>query len=73
MEVFVHAFTIMPRNVSIALNLLQAITTKIKDKGLSMSTNPIMQKCIKTIENCELNEEQEQRYHKMRGVLDEII
>lgn len=73
MEVFCHAFTIMPKNASIALNLLQAIATKIKDVGPSGSTKQIMQKCIKTIENRVLSEEQEERYHKVRSVLDEIV
>lgn len=73
MKVFTHAFAIMPKNPSIALNLLQAIATKIKELGPASSPNPIMYKCIKTIENCELSEEQEERYHKVRNVLNEIV
>ncbi|MFT4939254.1 MAG: CheY-like chemotaxis protein [Paraglaciecola sp.] len=73
MEVFGHAFTIMPKSAAIALNLLQAIATKAADIGPSESTKPILKKCIKTIENSTLNDEQEERYHKVRSVLDGIV
>ncbi|MFT5674801.1 MAG: CheY-like chemotaxis protein [Paraglaciecola sp.] len=73
MEVFAHAFTIMPKNAAIALNLLQAIATRASELGLSEATEPVLKKCIKTIENSTLNEEQEERYHKVRSVLDGIV
>ena len=73
LEIFGHAFTIMPKNAAIALNLLQAIATKTSEAGPSESTKPVLKKCIKTIENSTLNEEQEERYHKVRNALDGIV
>jgi CheY-like chemotaxis protein len=73
MEVFGHAFTLMPKNAPIALNLLQAIATKAKDVGPSDSVRPTLLKCIKTIENSNLSDEQEERYHKVRSALDNFV
>jgi CheY-like chemotaxis protein len=72
MEVFTQAFTIMPKNASIALNLMQAISSKAAKSGTTTATDPVLIKCIKTIENSKLNEVQQERYHKIRTTLDAL-
>lgn len=72
-KVFSQAFTIMPKNPSIALNLLQTIAIKAKQGGLTDKSKPMVLSCIKTIENANLNEEQEDRYHKVRNFLKEAV
>jgi CheY-like chemotaxis protein len=72
MEVFTQAFTIMPKNASIALNLMQAISSKAAKLGVSSVSNAVLKKCIKTIENSTLNETQQERYHKIRTILDAL-
>jgi CheY-like chemotaxis protein len=70
MQVFTQAFTIMPKNTSIALNLLQAISSKAAKAGVAAVSAPMLKRCIKTIENSELDEAQQERYHKIRTSLD---
>jgi CheY-like chemotaxis protein len=72
MEVFTQAFTIMPKNTSIALNLMQAISSKAAKLGITTVSDPVLKKCIKTIENSTLNEVQQERYHKIRTTLDAL-
>jgi tetratricopeptide (TPR) repeat protein len=72
MEVFTQAFAIMPKNTSIALNLLQAISSQAAKLGAVNLSDPILKKCIKTIENSKLNDVQQERYHKIRTILDAI-
>ena len=67
---FTQAFTIMPKNASIALNLLQIIAAKSTSLGATKMSNQLVKKCIKTVENSVLSEEQQKRYHKVRSVLD---
>jgi CheY-like chemotaxis protein len=72
MEVFTQAFTIMPKNASIALNLMQTISSKAAKLGETTTTDHVLKKCIKTIENSKLNEAQQERYHKIRTTLDAL-
>jgi tetratricopeptide (TPR) repeat protein len=72
MEVFSQAFTIMPKNTSIALNLIQTISSKATKLGMSTVSATQLKKCIKTIENSLLTESQQERYHKIRTTLDEL-
>jgi tetratricopeptide (TPR) repeat protein len=72
MEGFTKAFTIMPKNASIALNLMQAISSKAANLGVASVSDPVLKKCIKTIENSTLNEAQQERYHKIRTTLDAL-
>jgi CheY-like chemotaxis protein len=73
MRSFRQAFTLMPKNASIALNLLQAIVMKAKEQGISEHANTVVKRCINTIENGQLNEEQEQRYLRVKSFLQEVI
>jgi tetratricopeptide (TPR) repeat protein len=72
MESFTQAFTLMPKNASIALNLLQLIAAKSHNMGAAKGANQLVKKCIKTVENSVLNEDQQERYHKVRSVLDGV-
>jgi len=72
MEVFTQAFAIMPKNISIALNLMQAISSQAATLGTLNLSDPILKKCIKTIENIKLNDIQQERYHKMSIILDAL-
>lgn len=70
-RVFRQAFTVMPRNVSIALNLLQSIVMNENSDKADISNQKLIDNCIRVIENGELNDEQFQRYHKVRELLQE--
>jgi tetratricopeptide (TPR) repeat protein len=72
MEVFTQAFAIMPKNASIALNLMQAISSQASKSGVVNLSDPLLKKCIKTIENSKLNDVQQERYHKIRTILDAL-
>lgn len=69
-EIFTQAFTIMPKNTSIALNLMQTISSKAAKFGLPSVSNKLLRKCITTIENSQLSHTQQERYHKIRTNLD---
>lgn len=71
LDVFKQAFTVMPKNPAIALNLLQAIATRGKESGLPQNVDSLVRHCINTIENSHLEQEQEDRYHKVRSFLDQ--
>lgn len=70
--VLTQAFIIMPKNTSIALNLMQAISSKVTNLGVAAAAAPMINKCIKAIENGKLNELQQERYHKVRTILDDL-
>ncbi|MFT6777614.1 MAG: CheY-like chemotaxis protein [Paraglaciecola sp.] len=73
MKIFTQALTIMPKNASIALDLMQAISSKAKKSGITSTSDSVLKKCIKTIENSKLNEIQQDRYHKIRTTLDALV
>lgn len=72
METFGKAFTLMPKNTSIALNLLQTIGMIAQKGSLSRSDKHVMSKCIQAIENGGLTAEQKERYLKVRGYLSDM-
>lgn len=64
LEAFSQAFRIMPRNPSIALNLLQCLFDNTKQHGQSM--NLIMaKKCYALLVATDLDSEQQQRFDKI--------
>ncbi|WP_100641888.1 response regulator [Alteromonas facilis] len=73
LQVFRQAFTIMPKNPSIALNLLQATAVEIREKGVADNTPALVRHCIKAIENGSLTPEQEQRYHNVKSYLKDVV
>jgi CheY-like chemotaxis protein len=72
LQVFTQAFTLMPKNVSIALNLIQALSAKASKLGVTTVSEEQLKKCIKTVENSALTEEQQERYHKIRTTMDAL-
>ncbi|MEP4892152.1 MAG: response regulator [Aliiglaciecola sp.] len=71
LRVFRQAFTVMPKNIAIALNLLQAITMNENTNKSDISIQKLIDNCIRVIENGELNDEQFERYQKVREMLHE--
>ncbi len=73
LKIFRQAFTIMPKNPSIALNLLQATAVEIKVQGLNNHAPQLIRNCIRTIENGKLSAEQERRYHNVKSYLKDVV
>lgn len=73
LSVFRQAFTVMPKNPAIALNLLQSIAIIAKERDIPENSKAAIKSCIATIENSALNEEQEERYNKVRGFLEQSM
>ncbi|GAA0364234.1 response regulator [Bowmanella denitrificans] len=73
LKTFRQAYSLMPKNPSIALNLLQAIAMKSREQGLSENASNMVRRCILTIENGKLSEEQEERYMKVKSFLEEAV
>jgi CheY-like chemotaxis protein len=71
LETFTQAFTIMPKNTSIALNLMQTLSSLMSNIGVSERSTLILKKCIQAIENSKLTDEQQKRYHTLRSFIDE--
>ncbi|WJG10821.1 tetratricopeptide repeat-containing response regulator [Aliiglaciecola sp. LCG003] len=71
LRVFRQAFTVMPKNVSIALNLLQAIAMNENADNSSSANLKLIDNCIRVVENSQLNDEQLERYHKVRELLQQ--
>jgi len=72
MDTFVQAFTLMPKNTSIALNLLQTIAMKAQIADLQKEEKQLMKKCIYAIENGGLTSEQKERYLKVKTYLTDL-
>jgi DNA-binding response OmpR family regulator len=66
-ETFSQAFRVMPKNASIALNLLQSMLNASKS-GESLNSS-LIDKCKKTIESEKLDDEQQQRFNKLKEQL----
>lgn len=73
LDVFRQAFTVMPKNPSIALNLLQTLAMRKHEQQTMEIPKSLVDRCIQTIENSFLNGEQEERYHRVRSLLDESV
>lgn len=71
-ETFRQAFTVMPKNPAIALNLLQATTISVRDHGETAHTTQVIRQCMQTIEGGKLSSEQEQRYAKVKSALKDL-
>ena len=64
LEAFTQAFRIMPRNSSIALNLLQCLFDNTKQNGQSLNTM-MAKKCYALLNTTALDNEQQQRFNKI--------
>ena len=73
---FRQAFTIMPKNPSIALNLLQAAAINLREANSEAAkdtlSTQLIHNCLKAIESGKLTEEQEQRYQRVKKVLKDL-
>lgn len=72
LRVFRQAFVVMPKNPSIALNLLQTLVMEDGNQITGKAREDLVKRCLTTIENGKLTDEQEARYHKVRGLLDKV-
>ena len=69
---FGKAFSVMPKNTSIALNLLQVLSIRGQSQTLDQDEKALVKKCLYTIENGQLSMEQKDRYLKIKTYLSEI-
>ncbi|MCU7555266.1 response regulator [Alteromonas sp. ASW11-19] len=73
LKTFRQAFTLMPKNPSIALNLLQATALEMRDSPYrDDNIQALLHNCMKTIESAKLNQEQERRYQRVKSVLRDL-
>ena len=76
LHTFRQAFTIMPKNPSIALNLLQAAAINLRETNNEAAkdtlSTQLIHNCLKAIESGRLTEEQEQRYQRVKKVLKDL-
>ncbi len=70
-QIFVQAFTVMPKNPSIALNYLQAI---LRSREANVAPLPnatqAIRKCRETLEGASLSDDQQSRYHAVLQMLN---
>lgn len=71
LKIFRQAFVVMPKNTSIALNLLQAIAMNKNSDKTEKATATLIDHCIRVIENGDMSEEQVERYHKVRSIIED--
>nr|WP_232056566.1 response regulator [Pseudoalteromonas sp. A25] len=71
MEAFTQAFRIMPKNTSIALNLLQCMLDHTGKSGGTFNS-ALAKKCYKTLSTAPLDAEQHQRFAKLLAHMQEL-
>ncbi|WMN59470.1 response regulator [Pseudoalteromonas xiamenensis] len=71
LEAFSQAFRIMPKNASIALNLLQCLLDSSSRKGQTFNSN-LAGRCVKTLKEAKLEPEQESRFELIMEKLKEM-
>lgn len=71
LEAFTQAFRVMPRNPSIALNLLQCLFDSTKQKGGTFNLT-LAKKCYALLNNSTLQPEQAQRLDKILHIAKEM-
>lgn len=71
LEAFSQAFRVMPKNASIALNLLQCLADATGKKGITFNTN-LAKKCLKVLQNSDLDPDQEVRFDKLMAQMREM-
>lgn len=71
LEAFTQAFRVMPRNPSIALNLLQCLFDSTKQKGGTFNL-VLAKKCYALLSNSTLQEDQSQRLDKILHIAKEM-
>ncbi|ESP95236.1 MULTISPECIES: response regulator [Pseudoalteromonas] len=71
LEAFSQAFRVMPKNASIALNLLQCLADATGKKGITFNTN-LAKKCLKVLQSADLDSEQLTRFDKLLAQMKEM-
>ncbi|CAH9049965.1 hypothetical protein PSECIP111854_00423 [Pseudoalteromonas sp. CIP111854] len=71
MEAFTQAFRIMPRNTSIALNLLQCMLDHTGKSGGTFNS-ALAKKCYQTLSTMPLDAEQHERFAKLLAHIQEL-
>ena len=71
LEAFSQAFRVMPKNASIALNLLQCLADATGKKGITFNTN-LAKKCMSVLQSAELDSEQLTRFDKLLAQMKEM-
>jgi cytochrome c-type biogenesis protein CcmH/NrfG len=71
LEAFTQAFRVMPRNASIALNLLQCLFDSTKQQGNSFNTE-LAKRCYALLNKAQLQSEQTQRLDKILHIAKEM-
>ena len=71
LEAFTQAFRIMPKNSNIALNLAQCLLDKNHQKENTINTS-LLRKCFSTLTHAELDNDQIERFVKLKITCDEL-
>jgi thioredoxin-like negative regulator of GroEL len=71
LEAFTQAFRIMPKNASIALNLMQCLLDKNQRAENTINT-PLLKKCFELLNNVDLDADQKERLGKLKVTCDEL-
>lgn len=72
LKIFRQAYTVMPKNPSIALNFLQTIAIQTQENQIPNHCRIIISNCLKTIEDGDITPEQEARYEKVKAFLKKV-
>jgi tetratricopeptide (TPR) repeat protein len=72
LETFEMAFKVMPKNPTIALNLMQAALENQRGSNQDMVAS-LVAKCVATVEKVKLNSEQTNRYEKLSELVKRQI
>lgn len=75
LSAFRQAFTVMPKNPAIALNLIQTTASEIRAKRQqnNVATRELLFNCMTTIETARLTEEQHDRYQKLKKAVRTLV
>ena len=71
LEAFTQAFRVMPRNQSIALNLLQCLFDSTKQSGSSFNMD-LARRCYALLDKAKLQADQTQRLDKILHIAKEM-
>lgn len=72
LKTFRQAYTVMPKNPSIALNYLQTIAIQAEEGAVPDHCRIIIGNCLKTIEEGDVSPEQQARYEKVKAFLNKL-
>lgn len=75
LHAFRQAFTVMPKNPAIAINLIQTTATEIRARRASnnAATRELLYNCMTTVETATLTDEQQERYQKLKKTVRTLV